>query len=110
MKRNARIALNWANKVRKEYGCEPLDDLPKGIKASTFSCPLAQAFHSCAAIENEYPGIGNLRVFADGGLNGLVIGLHLYRDGVRTMTIPGPKGALRFVREFDKGEYPEYVK
>ena len=70
-------ALRWANEQRRKQGMEPLGFLPRGMRLDSDKCPLARA-------TGQY--ISGLSVSA---------------------LSSAPTPVKRFVRRFDRGEYPE---
>lgn len=76
------VVLDWVNKVRSESGKSKLDSLPKGIKHSASSCPLAKAL--------------------DANVNSTS-----FRDPKTEVSKGVPILVSKFVRKFDAGELPE---
>lgn len=82
--------LAWCNEKRKEYGKEPLTDLPKGRIGDPRSCPCGTA-------------------------TGLYVSRTLYSPvdeyGNRTGSFHTlPREVTRFIELFDEGSIPELVE
>ena len=84
MKPDLADVLAEVNRLRAERDLPPLDEMPKGERFASFSCPLAHA------VEGQ---VGPMFMWPFGA-----------RDSMGT-----PSLFYAFARAFDKGEYPELI-
>lgn len=83
--------LDFVNRIRKRLGKKPLKRLPKGCTDNVARCPIAR-------------GVGS-RVFVN--VTQITIPNGARR---RTVVAYSPKYIVRFIKRFDRGDYPELVK
>lgn len=91
--RFVRLTLEWCNRQRKKKNLKPLKRLPKGIIAQPTSCP-------CGAATGLY--VGRYTAWDVDPNNPLK-----HQDGTR---IDIPASVIQFVRAFDAGNLPQYIK
>lgn len=83
--------LRWINEIRAEHEKPLLDDLPMGRRAIENRCPIARALDF----------LPYLQVF------GTAIRYGDYSWSKRRRIVL-PRQAYNFVKDFDKGRYPQY--
>lgn len=89
------MVLEWVNKVRLEYGMEPLTELPRGYRSKASSCPIAR-------------GLSNGWKAETSGGTTVMTKKRLFRRKEEKI-VEHPNFVFRFVFDFDAGRYPELV-
>lgn len=87
-----REALRAVNRIRAEYGAEPLTKLPRGRKCRAQLCPIARALPADKLPADTFPPY----VYVSG--SSIVLG---------NATRHTPVAIRRFVAAFDFGDFPE---
>jgi hypothetical protein len=99
--------LDKINLIRNEFALNSLDNLPKGRKQASNSCPLAKALleiDDSVEVQPDNIQFYNISVL-DGSKICKAIGIDFDCDNYNI--IPLPKDMENFVDLFDSGRFPE---
>jgi hypothetical protein len=113
--------IRLVNAARESYGCAPIDDLPRGERASPSFDPLARAFRT-GAEDWLFLAVGSHRLRLSAyrrdamaiaqqiyaaWFGGAHIGdRHFAEGGLVCVKLPQPM--VEFIHEFDAGNMPDY--
>jgi hypothetical protein len=85
--KTVKAAIEWCNEIREKNGQEPVSDLPKGRIRDPDTCPCGQ--------------LTGTKVFEE---------VYFERAEIKGTMRRLPQEVTDFVRKFDRGEYPQYIK
>ena len=102
-KPSLKTALRIINRIRTQgLNLEPIETLPKGIKESLRSCPIANALDKRAQVDGDYLIFRNK-------LDAKKVA-RLIRKGKDDNEVVIPATLGNFVTEFDDGAYPHLIR
>jgi hypothetical protein len=99
--------LHLVNAARRELGLPPLEQLPRGLRASAAHCPIALALDQKAEVLPKAAAVpGHDRETASALARAWRTQAQL-DEHYGVWFVPLPEALRRFVADFDDGNFPE---